>query len=140
MSTHETLFREEVIQPGSDRSFGMVVGGILSAIGAYQLIEASGTYLWFLVPGVLLIVLGLLAPRVLHPLNVGWTRLGLLLGRVVTPIVMFLIYAISVVPTAIVLRLAGKDLLQLKPRPDQSSYWQVREPPGPPPESLRDQF
>jgi hypothetical protein len=140
MSTHETLIREEVIEPGSDRSFGLVVGGVLGAIGAYQLVSASAWYLWFLAPGAMLIVLGLFAPRVLRPLNVGWTRLGLLLGRVITPIVMFLIYAISVVPTAIALRLAGKDLLQLKPRPDQSSYWHVREPPGPPPESLRDQF
>lgn len=140
MSTHETVVRDEVIEPGSDRSFGLIVGGILSAIGLYQYFTGSMLYLWFLIPGVLLVLAGLAIPAVLHPLNVGWMKLGLLLGRIVTPIVMLLVYLISIVPIGLLLRASGKDLLSLKQGHDQQTYWVERTPPGPPPESLKDQF
>ncbi len=139
MSTHESLVREEEIQPGSDRGFGLIVGGILGAIGCYQVYFDVAHYLWFLVPGTLLIVLGLAMPRLLRPLNVLWTKLGLLLGKVVTPIVMFLVYAVSIVPIGLLLRATGKDLLTLK-QSKESTYWVARTPPGPTPESLKDQF
>ena len=87
-----------------------------------------------------LMLLGIVAPRILHPLNVAWARLGILLGRIITPVVMFVVYAVSVVPIGLALRLFGKDLLGLKRREDPASYWVHREPPGPPPESLKDQF
>lgn len=138
MATHETLIRDDHIEPGSDRSFGLVVGGILAAIGGYQFFTGSSLYPWFATPGVILVVLGLVLPKLLHPLNILWTKLGLLLGRIVTPLVMFLVYAISVVPIGLLLRLFGKDLLRLKPA--DGSYWIERTPPGPPPESLKDQF
>ena len=85
-------------------------------------------------------LLGLLAPRILHPLNVAWTHLGILLGKIVTPVVMFLVYVVSVIPVGLLVRLLGKDLLRLKPNKGESSYWIERTPPGPPPESLKDQF
>lgn len=140
MSTHESIVRDEDIQPGSDRSFGLIVGGVLSAIGAYQLLNDMSSFIWFLTPGVLLMALGLVAPKLLRPLNLLWTKLGLLLGRVVTPVVMFLVYAISVVPIGLILRATGKDLLSLKRRTGEGTYWVARTPPGPAPESLRDQF
>ena len=140
MSTHETIIRDETVEPGSDRSFGLIVGGILGAIGAYQYLTGSEAYVWFAGPGVLLILFGLTVPKVLHPLNVGWTKLGLLLGRIVTPVVMFLVYAISIVPIGLLLRLSGKDLLSLKIGSEKDSYWIERTPPGPTPESLKDQF
>ena len=140
MSTHNTLVRDEAVEPGSDRSFGLIVGGILAAIGAYQWMKGLQIYPWFLGPGLVLVVLGLILPGILHPLNVGWTRLGLLLGRIVTPVVMFLVYAVSVVPIGLILRILGKDLLRLERGDDQDSYWIERTPPGPAPESLKDQF
>lgn len=140
MSTHENVERSEAIEPGSDRSFGFVVGGILTAIGTYQYFVDSGVYVWTGTPGVLLLILGLLAPKLLHPLNLAWTRLGIFLGKIVTPVIMFLVFVVSVVPTGLLLRLFRKDLLRLKPVDDGSSYWIERSPPGPPPESLKDQF
>ncbi len=140
MATHETIVHDDSIEPGSDRSFGLIVGGILAAIGVYQYISDSALYLWFLIPGTALVLAGLIFPSVLHPLNVVWTKLGVLLGRIVTPIVMFLVYAVSVVPIGLILRLSGKDLLGLKKGTDKSSYWIERTPPGPTPESLKDQF
>ena len=140
MSTHENTDHSEVIEPGSDRSFGLVVGGILTSVGIYQFFAGSGFFVWILGPGVALVLGGIVAPRMLHPLNIAWTHLGILLGKVVTPVVMFIVFVISVVPIGLMLRLAGKDLLRLKPATRDASYWIERTPPGPPPESLKDQF
>ena len=140
MTAHESTNHSEVIEPGSDRSFGLVVGGILSVIGIYQFFAGSGLSVWILGLGMTLVLVGVIAPRMLHPLNIAWTHLGILLGKVATPVVMFLVYVISVVPTGLILRLMRKDLLRLKPASGDASYWIVRTPPGPPPESLKDQF
>lgn len=140
MATHETVVREEKVEPGSDRNFGLIVGGILVCVGIFQYINESGLYQWFLIPGSGLVVLGLIAPTSLHLLNVGWMKLGLLLGRVVTPVVMFIVYVTSIVPIGLILRLFGKDVLALRLRREEPSYWIERQPPGPPPESLDNQF
>ena len=140
MSTHENIGSDQAIQPGSDRSFGLVVGGILAAIGGYQWFTGSGLYLWLLLPGVALAVIGLAAPGLLHVLNVAWTRLGVLLGKIVTPLVMLLVYITTIVPIGLIMRLAGKDLLGLKRAEAGASYWIERTPHGPAPESLKDQF
>ncbi len=125
---------------GSDRSFGLIVGGIVGAIGLFPLMTSGALRWWLVLPGATLMMLGLLAPKLLHPLNVGWMKLGHLLGRIVTPIVLLLIYLIAVIPTGLLLRLFGKDVLGLKRKPDDGSYWIARLPPGPDPESLKQQF
>jgi len=140
MSTHETIVRDENIEPGSDRSFGLIVGGILTAIGGYRYFAGLELYLWLMAPGLVLVSLGLFIPKMLHPLNLLWMKLGLLLGRIVTPIVMFAVYVVAIVPIGAILRLSGKDLLKLKTQEGSSTYWIERTPPGPPPESLKDQF
>ncbi len=140
MTTHETLVHTDDIAPGSDRGFGLVVGGILAAIGGYLYFSGSGLALYVLAPGCLLFIVGLAYPSVLHPLNVLWTKIGLLLGRIVTPIVMFIVFAITVVPIGLLLRLFGKDLLGLRKKDPNQSYWIQRTPPGPAPDSLKEQF
>ena len=134
MSTHESVQRDQSIEPGSDRSFGLTIGSILAAIGIYQFFSASPAYHWFLYSGVALIACGLALPAVLHPLNVVWTKFGLLLGRIVTPSVMFLVFTVSIVPIGLAMRLLGKDPLRLKRADDTTSYWIQRTPPGPSPE------
>jgi hypothetical protein len=80
------------------------------------------------------------AAHLLAPLNRAWTRLGLLLGRIVTPIVLGLMFFMSIVPIGLILRARGKDLLRLKFDRTAKSYWIERTPPGPPPETMRRQF
>ena len=83
---------------------------------------------------------GILRPPVLHPLNLIWLRFGLLLHSVVNPIVMALVFYGTVLPTGMVARLMGKDLLRLRREPEADSYWIPRTPPGPAPETMKDQF
>ena len=75
----------------------------------------------------------------LHPLNRLWMRFGLLLHKVINPIVMGLLFYGTILPTGLVMRLRGKDLLRLKREPGAESYWIARTP-GPAPETMRDQF
>ena len=148
MSTHETFSREENIEGSTDRGFGLTVGGILLAIVVVRLglqwwsghVEPG----WFDYTlggiGTALLLLGLVAPSLLAPFNKAWTKLGLLLFKIVNPIVLGLIFLLTIVPIGLLLRAFGKDPLRLQFDPDAKSYWIPREPPGPNPESMPQQF
>jgi len=82
---------------------------------------------------------GFLAPMLLRPLNKLWFQLGLLMGRVISPIVLGAIFFILLSPIAILMRVFGRDELKIKKR-DVSSYWVERQPHGPSPESFKEQF
>lgn len=149
MSTHESFAREEEIEGSTDRGFGLTVGGILLAIALLRIglgwwssgAVTLGWVEWILGGiGAALVVFGLLAPAVLAPLNRGWMALGLLLFKVVNPIVLGLIFLVTIVPIGLLLRAFGKDPLRLKFEPEATSYWIDRDPPGPSPESMPQQF
>jgi hypothetical protein len=146
-SFHEDFSRKEEVKGSSDRGFGLTVGGILLAIAAVR----SGLHLWggtapgwfeALLAGIglLLVAFALAAPARLAPLNRAWTGLGLILFKVVNPVVLGLIYLTTIVPIGVFMRLTGRDLLDLKLDRQAASYWVVREPPGPPPDTMIRQF
>ncbi len=93
----------------------------------------------FLLSSALFLVLSIIAPSSLNSLNKAWYLLGLLLGRIVSPIILGIIFFLLITPTAIVMRLAGRDELRIKKRLSKS-YWITRVPPGPDPESFKNQF
>lgn len=135
-STHE-------IETSSDRSFGLTVGGILALIEAYR-VWSSGVLDTFgiilLCIAAPLLLFGLVYPKILAPLNKAWTKLGFLMFKIVNPIIMFLVYAITIVPIGLLMRLAGKDPMRLKLDREAKSYWIERDPAGPSPESMKKQF
>ena len=88
----------------------------------------------------ILAMLALFRPRLLTPINSAWLALGRVLHRIVSPVVLGLVYAIAVVPTGLFLRITGRDPLRLKIDRKAATYWQQRDPPGPPPNSLKNQF
>ncbi len=142
-SFHERIDTHERIEGPSDRSFGLTVGGILAGLGLLEALWFGGwtVLAWaVLLTGGALVATALVRPPLLAPLNRAWLRFGLLLFKIVNPIVMFLIYATTVVPIGLWLRLRGRDLLRLRREPAAASYWIPREPPGPAPESMRNQF
>jgi hypothetical protein len=139
-STHEDFSREEKIVAGSDRSFGFVMAGALAVVSLVNVWHMGRVWPWTGGLAVLFLAAALLAPAILHSLNLLWLKFGLLLHRVVNPVLMALIFYGTVLPTGMVARLMGKDLLRLKREPDADSYWIPRTPPGPAPETMKDQF
>ena len=137
---HESLERETEVKTGSERAFGIVFSSVFSIIGLWPLIDGSAPRFWALALGALFLAAALVAPGVLAPLNRLWFRFGMLLHRIASPLAMALLFYLTVTPTALILRLAGKDPLRLKFDRAAKSYWIARTPPGPAPESLRNQF
>ena len=122
----------------------MAGASVASALLAVTRKNPVHSMLWVLalflhVAGIFLL-LALAAPAFLGPLNRLWTKFGLLLHRIVNPVVLGLMFYIAVVPVALIMRLLGKDPLQRRFDPQADSYWQPRNPPGPAPKSMVDQF
>ena len=139
-STHEAFSRDEKVVAGSDRSFGLVMAGALAIVTALNVWHNGRIWPWSSTIAVQFLAASLLRPSILHPLNLIWMKLGLLLHHIVNPIVMGLLFYGTVLPTGIVMRLMGRDLLRLRREPDAASYWIVRTPPGPAGDTMRDQF
>ena len=137
---HEDLDREEEIKIPSDRSFGIVFTIVLLAVGIWMV--SRGWYGgWFFLAGtILFFVVALARPSILGPLNRGWMKFGLLLSRVVNPLILGVVFFLVITPTAVIRRLLGKDSLRLKSKPSLESYWIDRNPLGPKPSSMTRQF
>ena len=124
----------------SNRKFGLIFGTGLFAAGIYSAMYLHILWTITLVSlATLLTFLAVVVPRWLALLNKLWFQLGLLLGRVVNPIVLGLIFFILITPVAIITRLFGRDELLISKR-TVSTYWLERNPVGPKPESFKDQF
>ena len=138
--SHENWSREETVQSSSNRTLGFVFTAFFAVVALLPLLRGNGLRGWAVILSGLFLVLALAAPKVLGPLNRVWTRLGVLLHHVTSPIFLGIIFYLVFTPFGLVLRLMGKDFLRLKPAPDASSYWIVRNPPGPDPKSMVNQF
>jgi hypothetical protein len=154
VGTHEDLGREHEVESSSDRSFGLVMAAFFGFIGVFRALwtlDPSAIsqpisdhlpvprYVLLAVAGVFLLF-ALVAPKVLAPLNKLWTKLGLLLGKIMAPIVLGLLLFLVVTPIGVLMRLLGKDPLRLRLDAKSKSYWIVRTPPGPAPDTMSNQF
>ena len=109
-------------------------------VGLWPLRFHQHARVWALVVGGLFLLIAGLRPGWLHPLNQVWTKLGLLLGRLVSPIAAAVLFGLVFTPAGWLFRLLGKDLLRLSYDRKAHSYWIERQPPGPPPETMSNQF
>jgi len=116
----------------SNRSFGWTFTGVF-ALGAFF-------YPWVLALAAASAVVTLAREQWLTPLNRAWMKLGELLGRVVSPIVLGVIFYGVFTPVGFVMRLAGRDIMRRRFEPGSASYWIDRNPPGPAADSFKDQF
>lgn len=137
---HENYHRHVETRGSSDRVFGFVFAIVFLIIGLYPLVDDRPVRLWGLALAAMLAVAALLVPRLLASANRLWTRLGLLLHRIVSPVALGIMFFLVITPIALLMRLRGKDPLRLRFAPDLPSYWIDRLPPGPKAESLKDQF
>ena len=110
------------IKVGSNRSFGIVFFVVFLLVSLYPLINGDNVRFWSLAISGIFLILGILNSNLLSPLNKIWFKFGILLGRIISPIVMGIIFFLVVTPIAFIMRLLGKDLLNLKYN-DNQSYW-----------------
>ena len=110
------------IKIGSNRSFGIVFFVVFLVVALYPLINSEDIRIWSLVISLIFLALGLLNSKFLTPLNKLWFKFGLILGKVVSPVIMGIIFFLVVTPIAFTMRIIGKDLLNLKFNKNKS-YW-----------------
>lgn len=126
--------------PVSNRKFGFFFTGIFAV--ATVLIYESGLNPTEIILGLLTLttlLATLFSPNALLPFNRAWMYLGLLLGKVVSPVIIGIIFFVLITPIAVITRMFGRDELQLK-RTSKETYWKAREPIGPEPSSFKQQF
>jgi Saxitoxin biosynthesis operon protein SxtJ len=140
VASHERLTAEEDVRSGSDRSFGIVFAVVFSLIALFPLLHGGSVRLWALPIAAVFAGLALLWPSLLAPLNRVWFRFGLLLHKVVNPVILGLMFFAVLTPVAAITRLFGGKLLSLGYDKSLPSYWQRRSPPGPEPDTIRNQF
>ena len=143
LTEHRILTTDHDQTLPSERSFGLLFGVVFALLAAYGWFF-KGWPLAVLLPlvgiAVAFVLLGFVAPKVLRPLNWLWFQLGQLLGKIVSPVVLGAIFFLLLTPVSLVTRLFGRDELRLKRKASQTSYWLDRAPPGPEPESFKNQF
>lgn len=138
---HERLSSSEAsVVVSSDRVFGLVFAGIFAFIWIVPLLRGRPVRWWSFAVSLFCLIFALVSPSLLHRLNLIWARLALVLHRVVNPVVMALVFYLAFTPMGLLLRAFGKDLLYLKPAPEADSYWIPCDPPGPPPNTMIQQF
>lgn len=137
---HEDLTREQYVEGSSDRSFGLVIAAAFLLIALSPLRHHHALRWWALAVSAVFALVALVKPILLARVNWLWMKLGVLLGKVVSPVALGVLFYGVLTPLATVIRLAGKDPLRLRLDPGVDSYWIVRKPPGPPPDSMTNQF
>lgn len=129
--------RPQKIENSSNRSFGLVFAAFFLIVALLPLLHGHDVRLWALGLAGTFLLLAFAAPELLAPLNRLWTRFGILLHHIVSPIALGVMFYGVVTPTGLIMRLVGKDSLRLHMDKSASSYWIERLPPGPAPDSLK---
>ena len=124
------------IKVGSNRSFGFVFSIVFLLIALWPLLNNSEIRVWSLIISAIFLILGFLNSMLLNPLNILWFKFGLLLGKLISPLVMGLIFFCVVTPIGILMKIFMKDLLKLKYN-NKNSYWVDKNEPK---SKMSDQF
>lgn len=128
------------IEQGSERGFGLVFAAVFLIIFLFPLIRHGTSHYWALATAAAFAVAAFAAPRVLKPLNTLWFKFGMLLGAVIAPLVMMIIFFLVVTPIGLLMRLFGKDPLRLKRTGNEKTYWIARARDANNPSSMKNQF
>ena len=110
------------IKISSNRSFGIVFFIVFFLVALYPLIYTKDIRIWSLLISLIFLILGLINSRILTPLNKLWFKFGILLGKIVSPIIMGIIFFLVVTPIGFIMRILGKDVLNLKFNTNKT-YW-----------------
>ena len=126
----------EDIKISSNRSFGIVFFVVFLLIALYPLINSEGIKIWSLLISLIFLILGLLNSKILTPLNKLWSKFGIFLGKIISPIIMGIMFFLVVTPIGLIMRLFGKDVINLK-FDSNKSYWIEKTEPK---SNMKNQF
>ena len=124
------------VKISSNRSFGLVFFIVFLLIAFYPLINQEEIRIWSVLISLLFLILGIINSKILTPLNKVWFKFGIFLGKLISPIVMGIIFFLVVTPIAFLMRMLNKDLLNLKFN-KKSSYWIEKTDPK---STMKNQF
>ena len=127
---------EQQIKVSSNKSFGIVFFIVFLIIALYPMIKDGDIRLWSLILSLIFLILGLINSIILTPLNRLWFKFGIFLGKIASPIILGIIFFLVVTPTGLLLRLFGKDVINLKYN-NNNSYWIEKTGPK---SNMKDQF
>ncbi len=111
----------------SNKSFGLLFFVVFLIIGLWPLKNGENLNFYFIAVSIIFLILGLINSKLLSPLNKSWIKLGEILGIIIAPIVMALVYFVILTPVSFIVRIFGKDLLSLKLLKDKETYWIKRK-------------
>ena len=114
---------------GSSRNFGLFFFAVFLVLSLWPKVNDGKINIWLLGISLIFLILGLLKPKLLTPLNKLWFRFGIILGNIVSPLVMALVFFLVVTPTGLIMRVIGKDLLNKKYDKKKETYWIKRYKP-----------
>ena len=111
----------------NNRSFGILFFIVFLIIGLWPLLSGETLRLWSIFLSLIFLLLGLINSKLLTPLHKTWIQLGIILGKVIAPLVMLVIFFAIVTPIGLLLKIFGKDLLKIKKNKFLKTYWTTRE-------------
>ena len=123
------LVDSDKIKISSNRSFGLLFFVVFLIVSLWPLTHEGSIRIWSVIISAVFLILGLINSKLLTPLNLFWFKLGIILGAIISPIVMGIVFFIVVTPTGFILRIMGKDLLNKKYDKKKETYWIKRETP-----------
>ena len=129
--------KQKEIKISSNKSFGLVFFVIFIIIALWPLLNDGNIRIWSIIVSIIFLTLGLLNSKILTPFNKLWMRLGALLGIIVSPIVMGVVYFGIITPIGLIMKLFGKDVLNLKLDKNKKTYWTLKKKI---PSKMKDQF
>ena len=115
------------MKKSSEKSFGILFGLIFLIISFWPLLSSANIRLWSLIFATIFFIIAFIKPIILVPLNRAWIKFGEILGMIIAPAVMALVYFLILTPVSLVVRVSGKDLLGLKFSKKKLTYWIKRE-------------
>ena len=121
------MHHESKIKIGSNRNFGLVFFFVFLIVGLWPLLNEGPFRIWSIVIAIIFLILGLVNSKLLTPLNKLWFKFGLFLGTIVSPFVMGIIFFLVITPIGFVMKITGKDLLNIKHDNKKKSYWINRD-------------
>ncbi|MDC0938109.1 SxtJ family membrane protein [Pelagibacteraceae bacterium] len=111
----------------TNRSFGILFFIVFSIISIWPILSGGELRLWSFILAIIFLIMGITKSRFLTPLNIAWIKFGELLGIIISPLIMGLVYFLVVLPMGILMRVLGKDLLRLKFNKNIETYWNKKE-------------